>query len=249
MSGSANIERGGTLIGVGLGPGDPELLTVKAVAAIRAAPVIAFFAKKGRRGNARQIADRWIPAGAIEVPLYYPMTTEVRFDQPVYIATLRQFYEAATADLAAHLAAGRDVALLAEGDPLFYGSFMHLYIRLRDRFRTSIIPGVTGMSGCWGAAGQPMTWGNDILTVLPGTLSEPELTARLGDTHAAVVVKLGRNFPKVRAAIVRADLLERAIYVERGTMAGEQVMRLADKTDDEAPYFSLILIPGDGRRP
>jgi precorrin-2/cobalt-factor-2 C20-methyltransferase len=239
----------GKLIGVGLGPGDPELLTVKAVETIRMSPVIAFFAKADRRGNARTIADRWIPTGRIELALYYPMTNETRFDNPVYVATLRDFYDEATATLAAHLEDGRDVALLAEGDPLFYGSFMHLYVRLRGRFETEIVPGVTGMAGCWGAAGAPIAWGDDVMTVLPGTLPEEELVLRLANTHAAVVLKLGSNFPKARAAIVKAGLADRAIYVERGTMAGESVMRLADKTDDAAPYFSLILIPGQGRRP
>jgi precorrin-2/cobalt-factor-2 C20-methyltransferase len=241
--------RRGRLTGVGLGPGDPELLTIKAVETIRSSPVIAFFAKAGRRGNARQIADRWIPEGRIELPLYYPMTSETRFDNPVYVATLRAFYDDATATLAAHLDDGRDVALLAEGDPLFYGSFMHLYVRLRERFETAIVPGVTGMAGCWGAAGAPIAWGDDVMTVLPGTLSEDELIARLANTHAAVVLKLGSNFQKARAAIVKAGLADRAIYVERGTMAGECVMKLAEKADDSAPYFSLILIPGEGRRP
>jgi precorrin-2/cobalt-factor-2 C20-methyltransferase len=239
----------GRLIGVGLGPGDPELLTVKAVAAIRAAPVVAFFAKEGRRGHARQIADRWIPAGCIELPLYYPLTTEMHFGMPAYVSTLQSFYEKAADALAGHLESGRDVALLAEGDPLFYGSFMHLYIRLRDRFATAIIPGVTGMTGCWGVAGEPMTWGDDVLTVLPGTLPEDELATRLAASDAAIIMKIGRNFPKVRAAIVKAGLLARAIYVERGTMPGEVVVRLADKAGDDAPYFSLILVPGGGRRP
>jgi precorrin-2/cobalt-factor-2 C20-methyltransferase len=211
--------------------------------------VIAFFAKAGRRGNARQIADRWIPEGRIELPLYYPMTTESRFDHPIYVATLRAFYDDATMTLAAHLDGGRDIALLAEGDPLFYGSFMHLYVRLRERFETTIVPGVTGMAGCWAAAGAPIAWGDDVMTVLPGTLPEEELVARLANTHAAVVLKLGSNFRKARAAIAKAGLADRAIYVERGTMAGESVMKLADKTDDSAPYFSLILIPGEGRRP
>lgn len=239
----------GRLIGVGLGPGDPELLTVKAVKMIGAAPVIAFFAKKGRRGNAREIADRWIPSDRIELPLYYPMTTEFAFDDPVYVATLRAFYEGATDTLASHLEAGRDVALLAEGDPLFYSSFMHLYVRLRERFATEIVPGITGMAGCWGAAGAPMAWGDDVLSVLPGTLAEEELVARLIKTHAAVIMKLGTNLPKVRRAILRADLLSHAIYVERGTMAGEKIIKLAERGDEDAPYFSMILIPGNGRRP
>jgi precorrin-2/cobalt-factor-2 C20-methyltransferase len=239
----------GHLYGIGLGPGDPELLTVKAVRLIQAAPVIGYFAKAGRRGNARAIADRWMTGHAQELPLYYPMTTEHAFDSPVYVTTLAAFYETAAATLAAHLDAGRDVALLSEGDPLFYGSFMHLFIRLRSRYRVTIVPGVTGMAGCWAAAAEPMAWGDDTMLVVPGTLKLTTLVERLRTTDAAIIMKLGRNFPKVRLAVQEAGRLSRAIYVERGTMDNEVVLPLAEKTADSAPYFSLILIPGDGRRP
>ena len=228
----------GRLWGIGLGPGDPELITVKAVRLIAECPVVAYFAKAGRKGNARAIADRWIPASAEEMPLYYPVTTEIPVDHPDYNATL-----------AANLEAGRDVALIAEGDPLFYGSFMHLYLRLRDKYEARIVPGVTGMAGCSASAGAPMTWGDDILTVLPGTLPYDDLVQRLRGADAAVVMKLGRNFDKVRSAFAEAGLLARAIYVERGTMEGEKVTPLAEKADAGAPYFSLILLPGQGRRP
>ena len=177
------------------------------------------------------------------------MTVEIPFDHPDYVAALSAFYAEAAELLALHLAAGRDVALLCEGDPLFYGSFMHLYVRLRERFACAIVPGVSGMSGCWTAAGEPMTWGDDVLTVVPGTLPAGPLAARLAAADAAVVMKLGRNLPKVRAALAEAGLLERAVYVERGTMAAEVVMPLTDKRDDEAPYFSIVLVPGRGRRP
>jgi precorrin-2/cobalt-factor-2 C20-methyltransferase len=239
----------GRLFGIGLGPGDPDLLTVKAVRLIQAAPVVSYFAKAGRRGNARAIVDPWLTGSAVEVPLHYPMTTEHAFDSPVYVTTLAAFYEGAVATLSAHLEAGRDVALLSEGDPLFYGSFMHLYVRLRSRFPVTLVPGITGMAGCWAAAGEPMTWGDDMLSVLPGTLPRASLTERLRAADAAVIMKLGRNFAKVRAAVDEAGLLSRAIYVERGTMDSEVVMKLADKADGPAPYFSLILIPGQGRRP
>jgi precorrin-2/cobalt-factor-2 C20-methyltransferase len=126
---------------------------------------------------------------------------------------------------------------------------MHLWRRLAGRFPVEVVAGVTGMAGCWTKAGQPITWGDDVLTVLPGTLDRSSLARRLGDTDAAVVMKLGRNLAKVRGALADAGLADRAIYVERGTMADELVMKLAEKTDSQAPYFSLILIPGQGRRP
>jgi len=239
----------GRLFGIGLGPGDPELLTVKAVKLIQAAPVVSYFAKAGRRGNARTIIDPWITDTAEELPLHYPMTTEHAFDSPVYADALARFYDDSVRILSSHLNAGRDIALVSEGDPFFYGSFMHIYVRMREHYAVTLVPGVTGMAGCWGAAGEPMLWGDDILSVLPGTLASRHLVERLLTTDAAVIMKLGRNFAKVRDAVREAGLLPRAIYVERGTMADEVVMPLAEKEDNIAPYFSLILIPGQGRRP
>jgi precorrin-2/cobalt-factor-2 C20-methyltransferase len=239
----------GTLHGVGVGPGDPELVTVRAARLIGSAPVLAYFAKKGRRGHARTIVEPYVRPGTEELPLHYPLTTEMSFADPLYVREVGGFYAEAAEALATHLAAGRDVVLIAEGDPLFYGSFMHLYVRLKDRFPVRITPGVTGFSGCASAAGLPMTWGDDVLAVLPGTLEEDDLAARLRGADAAVIMKLGTNFPKVRRAITRAGLAQRAIYIERGSMDGEVVLPLVDKADDVSPYFSLILIGGEGRRP
>jgi len=241
--------RTGRLYGVGLGPGDPELVTVKAAKVLAEAPVVAFFAKRGSRGRARCILERWLAAASEELPLYYPLTTEVDFCDPAYIAALRSFYESAAATIAAHLRAGRDVALACEGDPLFYGSFMHLYVRLKQDFEVSIIPGVTGMSGCWASAATPMTWGDDVLTILPGTLPQADITERLARSDAAVIIKVGANLKKIRAAIAAAGMDARAIYVAYGTMHNESILPLREKQDDAAPYFSLVLIPGEGRRP
>jgi precorrin-2/cobalt-factor-2 C20-methyltransferase len=240
----------GTLHGIGVGPGDPELLTMRAVRLIGEARVVAYFAKKGRRGHARTIVDRWLEPACEELPLYYPMTTEVHFGDASYRREVGAFYDAAAEAIALRLEAGGDVALLCEGDPLFYGSFMHVFERLKESCRISICPGVSGMSGCWAAARAPITWGDDVLTVLPGTLDEAALVQRLSGTDAAVVMKLGSNFPKVRRAIEAAGLIDRAIYVERGTMAGERILPLTETAPDEpAPYFSLICVPGRGRRP
>jgi precorrin-2/cobalt-factor-2 C20-methyltransferase len=239
----------GTLYGVGMGPGDPDYLTVRAVRVLSAAPVLVHFCKKGRRGNARTIADAVVRDAAREVPLVYPYTTELAPDHPDYVAALCEFYDDAAGRLADHLGAGRDVAILSEGDPFFYGSFMHLWRRLKDRFPIEVVPGVTGMSGCWTRAATPITWGDDVLTILPATLGPEALVERLRTTDAAVIMKLGRHLPKVRAALDETGLLARAIYVERGTMPGERVIPLVDKPDDAAPYFSMVLVPGEGRRP
>ena len=239
----------GRLYGIGLGPGDPELLTLKAVRCLASVPVVAYFCKKGRRGNARATADAFMPGGCEELALAYPVTTEIPVHHPDYAACLAPFYAEAAERLAGHLAAGRDVALLCEGDPLFFGSFMHLYVRLRGRFPVTIVPGVSGMSGCWTAAGLPMSWGDDVLSVLPGTLSQETLREKLLASDASVVMKIGGNFAKVRAAIAAAGLTDEAVYVERGTMEGEIVLPLRDKIGDAAPYFSIVLIPGRGRRP
>ena len=242
-------EQKGRLYGVGLGPGDPELVTLKSMKVLQSAPVVAWFAKRGKKGHARTIANGLIPQNAIELPLVYPVTTEIPHTDPDYNRQLAAFYDEASATLAGHLSAGRDVALLCEGDPLFYGSFMHPYIRLKDRFDVTICPGITGMSGCWTATGIPVTWGDDVLSVVPGTLPRDELKKRLALADAVVVMKLGKNFQKVRDLLEEEGLLSRAFYVERGTMAGEIIMPLSDKTDGQAPYFSMIIVPGEGRRP
>ena len=239
----------GRLYGVGLGPGDPDLVTIKAAKLIAAVPVVAYFAKKGARGKARAILDRWLAGTCVQLPLLYPLTTETHFCDPAYIEALRGFYADAEAAIAAHLSAGRDVALVCEGDPLFYGSFMHLYVRLKDRFEVEIVPGVTGMSGCWSAAKTPMAWGDDVLSVLPGTLEHAALVRHLGASDAVVIIKLGANLAKIRAAITEAGRLPAAIYVEHGTSEAETIVPLAAKLDDHAPYFASILIPGNGRRP
>ena len=238
----------GVLRGVGVGPGDPELMTLKAVRMIAAAPVVAYFAKAGRVGHARTIAAPHLRQNQIELAMYYPVTTEIPHGDPAYAQALDAFYETQAELLAAHLQLGRDVSVLCEGDPMFYGSFMHLFIRLRARFATEICAGVTGMAGCWSAAQQPMCWGDNVVSILPGTLARATLAAQLQRAEAAVVMKLGRNFAKVCAAVADAGRLEEAIYVERGTMQGERIAPLKEMQGAPAPYFALVLIPGRKQR-
>lgn len=239
----------GRLIGVGVGPGDPDLLTFKAVGAIGSADVIAYFAKIGNASHSRATVVAHLPAGAIELPLHYRLTTELPKCSAGYRDTIRDFYDTAAAKIAEHLEAGRRVVVLCEGDPLFYGSYMHLHARLASRFATEIVAGITGMSGCWSASGLPMAQGDDVFTVLPATLPESELARRLLDADAAVVMKVGRHLPKLRRALACSGRLDRAFYVERGTMAGAKMIPLSAKPDDEAPYFAVVLVPGWKCRP
>lgn len=234
----------GRLIGVGTGPGDPELLTVKAVRAIEGADVIAYFAKQGRGGNGKAIVEHLFKPGIELLPLYYPVTTELDKGDPLYQRRITEFYNTSADAVARHLEAGHTVAVLSEGDPLFYGSYMHLHVRLSQRYPTEVIPGISAMSGCWSLAGMPIVQGDDVLSVLPGTMGEQELTRRLADTEAAVIMKVGRNLPKIRRALQAAGRLGDALYVERGTMANSAMVKLAERGEGDAPYFSLVLVPG-----
>jgi precorrin-2/cobalt-factor-2 C20-methyltransferase len=239
----------GKLIGVGVGPGDPDLLTLKAARTLGTAEIVAYFAKTGCTSHARTIAAPHLRAGIAELPLHYPVTTELPKCSDRYRDAMAGFYDGAAATIAAELAAGRTVAVLCAGDPLFYGSYMHLHARLTPRFAAEIVAGVTGMSGCWSAAGMPIAQGDDVFTVLPATLPEKELARRLADADAAVVMKIGRHLPKLRRALACSGRLERAIYVEHGTMADGKTIPLAAKSGDEAPYFAVVLVPGWEQRP
>ncbi|TCV70490.1 precorrin-2 C20-methyltransferase [Neorhizobium sp. R1-B] len=239
----------GRLTGVGTGPGDPELLTLKAVRAINEADVIAFFCKKGSTGNGRAIVEAHIRSGTLELPLVYPVTVETNKDEADYRGPIADFFDRSAEEIAAHLDAGKNVAVLSEGDPLFYGSYMHLHVRLSGRYQAEVIAGVTAMSGCWSMTGLPLVQGDDILSVLPGTLPEDKLVERLKDTDGAVIMKVGRNLPKIRRALASVGKLSGALYVERGTMSNGAAQKLEDRDQSPAPYFSIVLVPGWKTRP
>ncbi|UUU35878.1 precorrin-2 C(20)-methyltransferase [Streptomyces sp. CA-210063] len=241
----------GKLYGVGLGPGDPSLMTVRAVEVIAEADVIAYHSARHGRSIARSIAAKHIRADHIEERLVYPVTTETTDHPGGYKGAMEEFYAEASARLAVHLDGGRTVAVLAEGDPLFYGSYMHMHKRLTGRYDTEVIPGVTSVSAAAARLGTPLAEGEEVLTILPGTLPEEELTARLASTDAAVVMKLGRTFTKVRSALEGSGRLGEARYVERATMAGERVAELADVDAESVPYFAVAVLPSrvDAERP
>jgi len=237
------MERGagvsGRLYGLGLGPGDPELLTVKAVRILASVPVVAYPALEGGDSFARSIAAAHLRPGVREIVMRVPMS-------PGPQATLAAYDKAAEA-VAAELDAGSDVAVLCQGDPFFYGSFMYVHARLAGRYDVEVVPGVTSLTAVAAVSGRPLVARNETLAVLPATLSEAALAGRLADTDAAAIVKLGRHLPKVRAALARIGRADDAVYVERASLPQQRVATLAE-APDEAPYFSMVLVPGRGRR-
>ena len=238
----------GRIVCAGLGPGAPDLMSVRSDRAIRSAEHVAYFRKKGRPGQARRIVEGMLLPGAVEYAMEYPVTTELPFDSPEYIHCLATFYDDWAARLA-DLAQKQDVLVLCEGDPFFYGSFMHLYTRLLGRAQVDVIPGIPGMVGCWSATQTPITWGDDVMTVLMGTLPEADLARHMQTADALVIMKTGRNLPRVRRALQAAGRLEQAWLVERGTMDGERVLPLAEADGNDCPYFAIVLVHGQGRRP
>ncbi|MDX1888092.1 precorrin-2 C(20)-methyltransferase [Mycolicibacterium sp. 050158] len=241
----------GRFFGVGLGPGDPELITLKAARLIDEADVIAYHAGVNKQSYARGIAAGLIRDGVIEEELRYPVTTGSTDHPGGYAGALADFYEESAARLAVHLSAGRTVVLLAEGDPLFYGSYMYMHDRLSSRFPTEVVPGLPAFLAATATTASPLVRQTDVLTVLPGTLPEPELARRLADTDGAIIMKLGRTFPAVRRALAASGRLAHALYVERASHPEERWMPVADVDETSVPYLSLIVVNGDslnGRR-
>lgn len=239
----------GTVYGLGLGPGDPDLMSLRADRLLRGARHVAYFRKAGRAGRARGMVTGMLRADVVEIPMEYPVTTEIPLDDPAYAACLSAFYTKVSAPLRALAEGGQDVVVLCEGDPFFYGSFMHLHSRLKDHVPVQVVPAITGMSAAWTATGMPVTWGDDVLTVLPATLPGEELVRRMTDADAIVVMKIGRNLPRVRAALAAAGKLESAWLVECASMNEERVIRLTEAGERVVPYFSVVIVHGQGRRP
>ena len=224
----------GTVYGIGVGPGDPDLITLKALKLLRSAPVIAYPAPETGDSFARAIAAPHLPGGQVEIAIRMPIG-DGQFPK-------HDIYDRAAAEIAGHAAAGRDVAVLCEGDPFFYGSFMYLHQRLIERCNVKIVPGVSSLMACAAAADLPLAARNEALTVIPAPIADEELRQRIAQCDAAAIIKVGRHLQRVRGIIADAGLLDHAWYIERATLAAQRTMKLSDMTDASAPYFSMILL-------
>jgi precorrin-2/cobalt-factor-2 C20-methyltransferase len=225
----------GTVYGLGVGPGDPELLTLKALRILRAAPVIAYPAPDIGDSFARQIAAPHLPGGQQEIAIRMPLG-DGQFPKA-------EIYDGAARDIIAHAAAGRDVAVLCEGDPFFYGSFLYLYERLVERCAVAVVPGVSSLMACASVAGVPLARRNETLTVVPAPLPDDDLRTRLAGAEALAIIKVGRHLGRLRRLLTECARLDGACLVERATLATQRIAALRDLRDDTAPYFSMVLVP------
>ena len=237
----------GTIYGVGLGPGSVDLMSVRADKLIKSCNFIACFRKAGGPGHARQIVSEILPENVKEYAMEYPVTTEIPLSDPRYKKIMTSLYDECCRHIKSVIESGNDVCVLCEGDPFFYGSFMHIYERLRFEIPIEVVPAITGMSAAWTATGLPITWGDNILTILTGTLSEKELVDKISTTDAAVIMKVGQNLNKIRAAITLAERENDAFIVEFAAMSNQSVCKLIEYTKEAAPYFSIIILHGKAK--
>lgn len=227
-------EKKGNLYGLGIGPGDPELLTIKAHRILTSVPVIAYPTMENGKVLARAIVADFITPEQIEVPMPLPFSVE-RSSQP--------YYDIAAEKIADHLEAGRDVAVLCEGDPMLYGSFMYIFNRLSNRFHTEVIPGISSTFASAAMLGAPLTYRNDVLSIMPATLAADILRDRLAVADAAIIIKLGRHFAKIKSILQELDLFERALYIERATLPNQVIKPITDVDPDHVPYWAIVMIP------
>jgi precorrin-2/cobalt-factor-2 C20-methyltransferase len=228
----------GRLYGLGIGPGDPELLTLKAHRILTSVEAIAYPTLENGKALARAIVADFIRPDQIEIPMPLPFSVE-RSAQP--------YYDIAAEKIAEHLSAGRNVAVLCEGEPMLYGTFMYLCQRLAGRFHTEVVPGISATMASAAMLGTPITYRNDVLSIMPATLDAATLRDRLAVVDAAVIIKLGRHFAKVRAVLDELGLLDRALYIERATQPNQRIVAITEVDPAEVPYWSLILIPSQTR--
>lgn len=231
----------GILYGVGVGPGDPDLITLKAHKVLQAAPVIAYPAPLAGDSLARTIAAPHIPAGRREIIIRMPLDPK-RFPD-------RTAYDDAAGEIATVLRGGEDVAVICEGDPFFYGSFMYLFSRLQGEFSVQVVPGISSLTACAAASLTPLAARNEVLSILPAPMAEDDLRRHLQRTEAAAIIKLGRHAPKVYGVLHELDLLDQAKYVAHATMPGEKVQNLRDVDPADVPYFAMILVRKSGIEP
>ncbi len=225
----------GTLYGVGVGPGDPELLTLKAARILQSVPVIAYPATPQGGAQARDIAAQWLRADQQEIPIAMPCMLDR--------GPVNQGYDEAAVLIAQELEAGRDVAILCEGDPLFYGSFSYLLLRLGERFPCVVIPGVNSVSAAAAAAARPLITGEQRLTVIPATAGDAALRQALLSSDSVAILKPGRHRPRLLELLRETGRTEDVVYIEQASRPAQRIIRRFEEIPaTPGAYFALFLV-------
>lgn len=224
----------GQIWGIGVGPGDPDLMTLKAHRILQVADVIAYPAPAGSDSLVRSIAAPHIPTGAEEFVISTPMDVARHPAQDVY--------DWATDEIGKMADAGKSVVILCEGDPFFYGSFMYLYSRLSGSYDVKVVPGVSSVNACAAELGIPLAARNDVISAIPATLDAETLKVRLRAADTASIIKAGRHLKKVKQVLDTLGVTDNAMYIERATMDNQRILPLSQVSEDTAPYFSMIIV-------
>ncbi len=233
----------GQLYGLGVGPGDPELMTLKALKLLEKADIVAFPTATGSKSNAKRTIEPYLTPRHELLPLIYPVTAGPVADTAAYLPLMKSFYDTSAQEIRAYLLKGKNVAIICAGDPFVFGSYMYWHVRLSCEFETIVVPGVSSILAAPVQLGMPLCHREDVVSIIPATLSEEDLVHHLKQCTSAVIMKLGRTFPKVVSALKKADLLEKAHYVERATMENQRIVPVKDVDPQDVAYFSLIVIP------
>ncbi len=224
----------GKIIGIGVGPGDPELITLKALKAIKAGKIIAYPSTETEESYARSIVKDYFSENVLEIPIKIPMV-ESRFPSQL-------IYNTASDEISAHLKKGEDVIILCQGDPFFYGSFMYLFSRFAGKFPIEIIPGISSLNACSAVSQRPLCSRLESLSVIPGGMNDEEFLKQLEKEGAFAIMKVGKHLNRIKGLLDRKGMGGRAVYVSHATLPNQKVFPLS-KAPEIAPYFSMILVP------
>jgi len=229
----------GKFIGVGVGPGDPELITLKALRLIQRAPVISFLVNDKGHSQGKAIASEafvdFDNTQQLELPVVMPMSTDRSLANAAYDEAARAIAE--------QLQQGLDVVFICEGDPLFFGSFAYLLERLQDDYTTQVVPGISSVNASASALQLPLTMLKESFAVISGRHSDEHIRQTLESHDSVVIMKAGRARPRILQVLTETGRLPEANYLENIGRSNEVILKdVSGMSSESGPYFSLFVV-------
>lgn len=237
---SADVQGWGKMYGIGVGPGDPQLLTLRACDVLRQAPVVCVpRSTPGEMGYTWEIIRSHLDASRQEIlHLHFPMTRDAR--------ELETSWGRAVDVAAERLAQGKDCAFVTEGDPLLYSTFVHVLRQLNRRYpqvEVQIVPGVSSILAAAATARVPLADGDDCVAVLPATGSQEMLELALSRFDTVVLIKVSRAVGRVLDILNKLHLEDKAVFISRASSSREEVVgQVANLRGRDLEYMSLIIV-------